>query len=290
VSNINKQYIRTNIVDILTDNACLAETLTEKIYYCESQSQLYSKYSTYRSIKYRDKAYKDLNERCTLQKQILNELISYRVLFDESDICLGRGGCKPTTFLASQKFFQIIGLPGSGKSYVANALTSRVGAYVIDSDFAKRKFPEFLSNEFASSLLHEESNKITYSKNENSVFTYCLKCGYSMVMPRIGHSLDGLTSYLMLGKNFGYKIYLIFMDISLNESLISSYKRFYSTGRYTPLSKIKYEYGTLPEMNYHLIKQNDYIAGYARIKTNLYRTYNVLENYGLDKYFNTFIT
>lgn len=290
MSNINKHYIKTNIVDILTDNTCLAETLTKKIYYCESQSQLLSEYSTYQSIRYRDKDYKDLNKRCVLREQILNELISYRVLFNESEICLGRGGCRPTTNAMSQNFFQIIGLPGSGKSYVANVISSRVGAYIVDSDFAKRKFPEFLSNKFASSLLHEESNKITYSKDENSVFTYCLKCGYSMIMPRIGHSLEGLNSYLMLGKKFGYDIYLIFMDISLNESVICSYKRFYSTGRYTPLCKIKYEYGTLPEMNYHLIKQNDYITGYARIKTNLYRTYDVLENHGFNKYINAFIT
>ena len=53
---------------------------------------------------------------------------------------------------------------------------------------------------------------------------------------------------------------------------------------------LKYEYGTLPEMNYHLIKQNDYITGYARIKTNLYRTYDVLENHGFNKYINAFIT
>lgn len=290
MSNINKRYIRTNIVDILTDNACLAETLTEKIYFCELQSQLLSEHSTYRSIKYRDKAYKGFNERCALREQILNELISCRVLYNESDICLGRGGCRPTTSSASHKFFQIIGLPGSGKSYVANALSSRAGAYVVDSDFAKRKFPEFLSNKFASSLLHEESNEITYSKHENSVFTYCLKCGYSMVMPRIGHSLEGLKSYFMLGKKFGYDIYLIFMDISLNESVICSYKRFYSTGRYTPLSKIKYEYGALPKKNYDLIKRNDYIAGYVRIKTDLYRTYDVLENYGLEKYISALIT
>lgn len=268
----------------MTDNAFLAETLTEKIYYCESQSQLLSEHSTYQSIKYRDEAYKDFNKRCALRKQVLNELISYRILFNESDICLGTGGCRPIISPVPQKFFLVIGLPCSGKSYVAYTLSSRVGAYVIDSDYAKRKFPEFSSNEFASSLLHEEASKITYSKFENSVFTYCLKCGYSIVMPRIGHSLEGLNSYLMLGKKWGYDIYLIFMDISLNESVICSYKRFYSTGRYTPLSKIKYEYNTLPERNYHLVKQNDYIAGYARIKTNLHRTYDVLENHGLDKY------
>lgn len=290
MSHINKHYIRTNIVDILTDNAWLAKTLTEKIYYCESQSQLLSEYSTLRSIKYRDKAYKNFYKRCALREQILNELITCRVLLNESDICLGRGGCRPTTFSASQKFFLIIGLPGSGKSYVANALSSKVGAYVIDSDFAKRKFPEFLSNKFASSLLHEESNKIIYSKHENSVFAHCIKCRYSMVMPRIGHSLEGLNSYIMLGKKLGYDIYLIFMDISLNESIICSYKRFVSIGRYVPLAKIKCEYGTLPEMNYHLIKQNNYITGYARIRTSLYKTYDVLENCGLDKYINTFIT
>lgn len=290
MSSISKHYIRTNIVDIFTDNAWLAETLTEKIYYCELQSQLLLEYSMLRSIKYRDKAYKYFYKRRALRKKILNELISCGILLNESDICLGRGGCKPTTFSVPQHFFLIIGLPGSGKSYVANALFSKVGAYVIDSDFAKRKFPEFLSNKFASSLLHEESNKITYSKHENSVFTHCLKCRYSTVMPRIGHSLEGLNSYLMLGRKLGYDIYLIFMDISLNESVICSYKRFYSTGRYISLTKIKCEYGTLFEMNYHLVKQNDYIAGYARIRTILDKTYNVLENHGMNKCINAFIT
>lgn len=286
MDNISKQYIYKNIASVLTTNVFLAEAFTEIIYSQELQSQLLSTYSTYRSMEYRDKAYRNFDKRYILRRQILNELFSYKILLDEKEICLGKGGCRPIISPVPRRFFQIIGLPGSGKSYIANIISSTNGAYIIDSDYAKRKFPEFSLNPFASSLLHEEANKITYSKSEDSVFTYCLNYRYSMIMPRIGHNFNGLNSYLKIMNKLGYDIYLIFMDISLNESIICSHKRFNSTGRYTPLFKIKNEYGRLPEKNYHLIKQNDYISGYAWIKTNLHRTYDILENHHLDKVIN----
>lgn len=283
ITNINRQYIQENIVKILTNNNYLSELLTEKIYHLEFQSQLFSEYSTYRSTMYRNCFYKSFNERFALRKKVLNELISYCNITNEKNIHLGIGGCKPITYPTHKKFFLLIGLPSSGKSYIANIISLVIGAYIIDSDYAKRKFPEFSISPCASSLLHEEANKITYSKLGKSLFNYCLNCKYSMVMSRVGHISDSLTSHLLLLNDHGYDIYLIFIDINVTESILSSYQRFCITGRYIPLCKIIYEYKSLPEKTYHFIKQKEYMTGYAWIKTNIKREYNILEKNCLDQ-------
>lgn len=269
---------------ILTNNNYSSELLTEKIYHLELQSQLFSEYSTYHSTIYRNSFYKGFNERLALRKKVLNELISYCNLTNEKNIHFGIGGCKPITCLTHKKFFLLIGLPSSGKSYIANIISLAIGAYIIDSDYGKRKFPEFSIGPCASSLLHEEANKITYSRFGKSLFNYCLNHKYSMVMSRVGHIHDSLTSHLLLLRDHGYDIYLIFMDINVTESILSSYHRFCITGRYTPLCKITYEYKTLPEKTYHFVKQKEYVTGYAWIKTNIKRKYNIIENNCLDEF------
>ena len=70
-------------------------------------------------------------------------------------------------------------LPASGKSTIANSIADLYGAYIIDSDFAKRKIPEF-GHEFGASIVHEESSIITFGSrkpkynDEFSLYEFCV--------------------------------------------------------------------------------------------------------------------
>lgn len=93
---------------------------------------------------YRDRNYKTETDRWALREQIVNELITTTRLDDDDQICLGKGGALPTTGVrAEKKAFIVIGLPASGKSGISSMIADRYHAVIIDSDYAKRKLPEF---------------------------------------------------------------------------------------------------------------------------------------------------
>lgn len=278
---IDKQYIASKIVDKLINDKEKQQQLTENIYQLELESKLLFNYSTYKSHIFRNFKYEKNNDRNTIRRKILKELISFDIPINEDNICLGSGGCAPA-FVTKHNFFQIIGLPGSGKTYMANIISKKYGAYLVDSDFAKRKFPEFESFSCSSSLLHEEANELTYSLEINSLFKYCIQNEFSMVVPRIGYLYESLSNTLKLVKNNGYNVYLILMDMDSTESIKNCYKRYSKTGRYIPLLKILNDCGSLPKENYDLIKNDNYISGYALIATNLFPNYSVIEKFCSD--------
>lgn len=278
---VDKQYIANKIVDNLIYDKKEKPHLIEKIYHLELESKLLFNYSTYQSHIFRNLKYKDSSDRNALKRKILKELIFFDVPISEENICFGSGGCAPS-FVTKHNFFQIIGLPGSGKTYMANIISKKYGAYLVDSDFAKRKFPEFESFSCSSSLLHEEANELTYSLERNSLFKYCIQNRFSMVVPRIGYLYESLSNTLKSIKKTGYNVYLILMDINSIESIKNCYKRYVKTGRYIPLLKILNDCGSLPKKNYDLIKKYNYISGYALITSNLFHNYSIIEKFSSD--------
>ena len=101
---------------------------------------------------YRNKDYRDDWNRERLCNQILSELINYEQLNSDDDICLGVGGAKPKEPWQESVAYIVSGAPASGKSSIADALAHENGAYILDSDYAKRKFPEYMSYNGGASL------------------------------------------------------------------------------------------------------------------------------------------
>lgn len=275
-----RKLIRENIVRLISNNNYEAEALTNRLLQLELDSKILAQNSTYKTDIYRDIRYKTTQDRTFLRKRILCELIAEKICKNENEIIMGIGGCTPS-HIQKKKFFQVIGIPGAGKSYISNIISEIYGAYLIDSDFAKRKFPEYQQYMCAASLLHEESSEIVYKTSEHSVFTYCMQNCYSMVIPRIGNDLDKLSDYLYMMHSYGYQVFLILVDMATSDAIESCYKRFIENGRYISLVKIYNEYGNLPRNNYDIIKKNNFLTGYAMIKTGLDRKYYFIEKSGL---------
>ena len=233
-----KKLIKENIAYLLSNNDHEIKIITHKLLQLESDSLKLAQNSTYKSDLYRDNNYKTTKKRVGLRMQILHELITEEICSNENEIVMGVGGCKPT-HTQKRQFFQVIGIPGAGKSYISNIISKTYGAYLIDSDFAKRKFPEYQHYICAASLLHKESSDIAYKTSEASVFTYCMQSYYSMVIPRIGNVLDKLSDYLYMIHSYGYQVYLVLVDIAISDAIKSCYNRFVENGRYISLTKIQ---------------------------------------------------
>lgn len=97
---------------------------------------------------FRDPQYADDQQREYLANEILQDLLTLPIANNEMDISLGTGGSLPLNLKPREErqAYYIIGLPASGKSCVANVLSTMYSACVIDIDIAEHKFPEYKKN------------------------------------------------------------------------------------------------------------------------------------------------
>lgn len=242
-----------------------------KIGEAERNCSFYKKASTLHNADNRDVEYQSAEQREYLWKKILSELKEKTRLEHDDEIELGLGGAKPLTDIQSNsQLFYVIGLPASGKSGISNVIADYYGAYILDSDYAKRKLPEFSENGGAS-LVHEESDEIVFNNKEDNLLLFCLENHYNIVVPKIGHNKNSICEFCEKLYNVGYSVNLISVDLDRNLATKRAYNRFIETQRYVPLSLIFDVYSNQPSLNYFKIKQKNpcFISGYAQLSTEV---------------------
>jgi hypothetical protein len=235
--------------------------------------------STLNNKRIRHYEYADETMRVQLRRRIVDELIQSERLEDDEEITLGKGGAAPTTSIKREKkLICIIGPPASGKSGVAAQIADCMGAYILDSDYAKRKLPEYAIHTNGASLVHDESDRLVFSWEDNArhgkttnLQRYCLEDNINMVVPKIGHEMDGVCEYARKIKAFGYSVYLISIDLDRKKATQRAYYRFRKTNRYVPLSLVFDAYANEPTLNYYRIRQRcpEVFTGYAQISTDV---------------------
>ncbi|MFB1085153.1 zeta toxin family protein [Vibrio diabolicus] len=178
--------------------------------------------------------------RETLQKKILDELVSMTIPKNDDDIRIGYGGSKPRNRVRlNKKAIILLGLPASGKSTVAQVMSDMQGAYIVDSDFAKRKFPE-LAFPNGAGWTHDESDDLVHggSGYEDCVLVRCLMQDANMVIPKVGSNPDSIRRVYEILKGFEYDISLGLVWLEPKEALKRAIKRYQHSKRYVPVSKI----------------------------------------------------
>ena len=229
--------------------------------------------STLNNMEFRDFEYRSKDKREELRTRILYDLIHRTRLVDDENICLNKGGAKPRTDLkAEYKLFYIIGPPASGKSTISNTIADKFGAYILDSDYVKRKLPEYKNQVGGASLIHDESDVLVFSYDHpNNLLAHCLKFGYNMVIPKIGYDIQATCNLCLTIKKRGYSIYLVSVDLDRAKATIRAYNRFKKTKRYVPLSLIFDYYGNDPILNYFRLKQrfSDIFEGFIQLSTDV---------------------
>jgi hypothetical protein len=206
--------------------------------------------------------YRNENARWDLREQIIGDLWTKKRFVKDEKIELGKGGALPRAGKRDElQAFILIGLPASGKSSIANTIAEDYGAVIIDSDYAKRKLPEFSDHLYGASIVHEESSRITFGFQNNnpreikSLYELCIAEGANMVIPRIGQNPKGIVDLAKtLKETNGYKVHLVLVSLSKREATVRAVYRFAETNRYVPLGLIFDGYGNDPSHCYFYLK------------------------------------
>lgn len=221
---------------------------------------------------YRDHKYRTNDQRKLLHDQILAELIKETRLVNDDEIVLGVGGAKPQKAKCERIAYIVTGAPASGKSKVAARLADDNGAYVLDSDYAKRKFPEYYQYPGGASLVHQESDSIVFGA-EDSLFEYCLYENYNIVIPLVGRTYKSLIKICRRIMGCGYTVHIVNVVLDRYECVLRAYNRFEATNRYVPLSYIFDEVGNEPELVYFRMKRayelERRIGSFSQVSTNV---------------------
>lgn len=209
------------------------------------------------SNKFRDIKYSDDSARLQLRKEIVEELFSKKLLENDNHIKLGKGGARPNKLKKKQAFI-LIGLPASGKSSVAIMIAEKYGAIILDSDFAKRKLPEYSVFPWGASLVNSESSWITFGiKNDptfESLYAKAISKEYSVVIPKIGAEPGDIIPYCENLKRLKYEVHLVLVYLPKEKSTVRALTRYRKSNRYVPLSLIFDTFGNNPALSYFLLK------------------------------------
>ncbi|WP_177222937.1 zeta toxin family protein [Chitinophaga sp. YR627] len=213
------------------------------------------------STKHRDRDYVDDLKRWKLRKQIINELFTLKRPANEEEVILGAGGTLPSVEVKKERTaFILIGPPASGKSTVANVIAEREGAIILDTDYAKRKLPEF-EYECGASLVRDESDRIMFGFGKNNplhlsgVADLALENEYNIVVPKVGRTPEDLINIAAFFKGAGYKVHLTLISLKRREATIRALNRFNHTKRYVPLGYVFDQVGNDPILTYYLLKE-----------------------------------
>lgn len=231
----------------------------------------FENYPTVSCEDYRVGNYRSKKDRLILQRKILGELITLERIKDDDKISLGKGGAKPPVVKQGAQAYIVSGPPASGKSSIATRLADEAGAYILDSDYAKRKFPEYKSDGGAS-LVHEESDSIVFSSDAN-LFEYCVYNRNNVVIPLVGKSVESVDRIISKLIDADYELHILNICLDRHKCVKRAFHRFCETKRYVPLSYVFDEVGNEPERVYFLIKRKYYnqphFLSFSQISTDV---------------------
>lgn len=213
------------------------------------------------STKYRDRDCVNDLDRWKLRKQIIHELFTLKRLDDDDDIRLGKGGALPNSGIRKErKAYILIGPPASGKSTIANKIAEKEGAIILDSDYAKRKLPEF-EYECGATLVQDESSSIIFGfGNDNpfklkGLYKVAVDSQYNVVIPKVGQNVDGILEMAEFLNSVNYQVHLTLLWLNKRDATIRALHRFDKTQRYVPLGYIFDHIGNDPLLSYYQIKE-----------------------------------
>lgn len=207
------------------------------------------------------------DERQYIKNKILEELISLTVPKNDDDIRIGFGGSKPRNRVRTNKKAMILlGLPASGKSTVAQVMSDMQGAYIVDSDFAKRKFPE-LAFPNGASWTHDESDDLVHGKGDG-VLARCLQEGANMIIPKVGAKAESIISVYEVLRSHDYDVSLGLVWLEPKLALQRAIKRYQESKRYVPIFKIIQDDTKPKEVFEHLVKELD-LESYVHLSSDV---------------------
>ncbi|MBS1689706.1 MAG: zeta toxin family protein [Bacteroidetes bacterium] len=249
---------------VLNDSRYKDYTFVGKIRSCELELANDDSTSPTRdSEKNRVPGYRSDFDRFNLRKKIVDELFKENMPDDDDEIKLGTGGACPTSPIKKErKAFFLIGPPASGKSAVARKVAEENGAIILDSDFAKRKLPEFDTNAGGATLVHSESSAMiwgmpSWPEDFLPLVRHCTNNDINIVAPRIGNDIKDIIDMAKTFRDvYDYEVHLTLVSLDRKNATVRALNRFEKTGRYIPLSLVFDVYANDPILTYYRLKEN----------------------------------
>lgn len=204
----------------------------------------------------RIKSYRTETARKKYRDRVLKSCLKNKIPDDDDKITLNVGGMVPNSGIKREKrLIFIVGSAASGKSRYATTLAEKLGAYLIDSDYIKRKLPEFNHKDYiGASLVHTESKSI-----QEKILKYAFSSEANIVSPIIGKSYKTLRNLITTyeGEKYKYKVSFVLIAIDRLTATMRGIKRFVGTKRYVGLSYILDECGHEPIAAFYRIAAED---------------------------------
>lgn len=128
---------------------------------------------------------------------------------------------------------------------------------MLDSDLAKRKFPEYKAS-FGASLVHEESSVVVFGQgnpkftNEPSLMQFAVKNGANIIIPKIGSTVESIESLArVLHEEKDYTVHLVLVRLNREKATIRAIQRYAKTKRYVPIALIYDGYENEPTITFY---------------------------------------
>ena len=271
---LNTRILAEDFAEGIFDMAVAEElsVISSDIFNAEMALEQIETHPTLTHSDYRCREFRNKRQRDLLRKRILTELIENTRLPNDDEIRLGRGGAKPDKPGGEAQAYVVSGAPASGKSGIAVRLADETGSYILDSDYAKRKLPEYAETIDGASLVHEEADSIIFG-SDKSLFEYCVYSRFNMVIPVVGKTYKSMESIILRLWSCGYSVHLINVALDRKKCVCRAYERYKLSSRYVPLSYIFDEVGNEPERIYFQMKRqylnSDVLSSAAQLSTDV---------------------
>lgn len=158
----------------------------------------------------------------------------------------------------------VIGPPAAGKSTVlANPLSQKNQARIIDSDMAKSMLPEFEGG-IGASRVHEESALIS----EGFVMAQAIENGDNIIVPWVGKTPEKIRRLVQQLREHGYSVELHLNELDADQAARRAVVRFQNTGRLVDPEYVL-DVGWKPSETYDILKQEGIFDGYTKYSNDV---------------------
>ena len=177
-----------------------------------------------------------------------------------------------TEFRRERKIVMVMGLPGAGKSTIAEPLALDLGARIIDNDIVKKQIPEYTIGGvkgYGASIVHEEAGDIA-----ERILWEAMQNGENIIFPAVGKTPKTMIELIEKAERRGYTVDIILNDLDVEKAVARSIKRFVKGdvtegNRFIPPQYIFEVVGDKPRQVYDQIKTMKGVTSYAKYSNDV---------------------